>query len=94
MDYYYRTCFPTWGDPWKGGRVQFRKDRMILLPIIQADDSMKGEIVNRVKRIIAVKKLDHNANINALEQEINHLVYDLYGLTPDEVSMVEQSISA
>jgi type I restriction-modification system DNA methylase subunit len=94
MDYYYRTCFPTWGDPWKGGRVQFRKDRMILLPIIQADDSMKGEIVNRVKRIIAVKKLDHNANINALEQEINHLAYDLYGLTPDEVSMVEQSISA
>ena len=33
--------------------------------------------------------LDQQADITALEREIDRLVYDLYGLTVDEIRIVE-----
>jgi len=89
MDYYYRVNFPTWGDPWKGGRVQFRKDRMISLPIATATNSQKVQISTYVKKIITQKKNDPNADISNLESQIDRLVYELYGLTSGEIAMVE-----
>jgi hypothetical protein len=32
------------------------------------------------------------AGVSALEQEIDELVYDLYGLTPEEIRLVEDSV--
>jgi len=31
------------------------------------------------------------ADVSALEREIDHLVYDLYGLTEEEIKIVEES---
>ena len=36
-----------------------------------------------------VKKHDPEADTTALEQEIDRLVYDLYGLTEEEIRVVE-----
>ena len=89
MDYYYRYNFPSWGDPWNGGRIQFRKDRMISLPIFPATNSQKAEITDYVKEIIAAKKHDTKADVSGLEHQINELVYKLYELTPEEIAVVE-----
>ena len=35
--------------------------------------------------------LDPQADTTALEREIDRLVYDLYGLTEDEIKIVEES---
>jgi hypothetical protein len=35
------------------------------------------------------KKGDPNADTSALEKQIDEMVYALYGLTPDEIAIVE-----
>ncbi|MBI5788111.1 MAG: Eco57I restriction-modification methylase domain-containing protein, partial [Candidatus Schekmanbacteria bacterium] len=86
MDYYFRHNFPAWGDPWKGGRVQFRKDRMVQVPIVSAPDTQKAPIIERVQAILANPA---GQDVPKLEAEINKLVYALYNLTPEEIAIVE-----
>lgn len=86
MDYYYRHNFPSWGDPWKGGRVQFRGDRMADVPIPVASDKQKAAISEHVEKILADPD---SPDVPRLEKEINKLVYALYGLTPEEIEIVE-----
>jgi len=43
-------------------------------------------------QILAAKHDDPNANISAMEAEIDRLVYDLYGLTEEEIGIVEESM--
>ncbi|MCQ2255463.1 MAG: hypothetical protein MJZ29_08195 [Bacteroidaceae bacterium] len=38
---------------------------------------------------LSAKKSNPQADTTALEREIDHLVYDLYGLTEDEIKIVE-----
>ena len=44
-----------------------------------------------VDRILAAKQRDAGADLSALEREIDELVYALYGLTPEEIKLVEGS---
>lgn len=48
---------------------------------------MKEKINEIVDKIIAAKR--ENIDTNALESEIDALVYRLYGLTDDEIKIVE-----
>jgi adenine-specific DNA-methyltransferase len=42
-----------------------------------------------VNRILAAKEANPAADTSALEREIDHQVYALYGLTPEEIAIVE-----
>jgi hypothetical protein len=42
-----------------------------------------------VERILAAKQRDAEADVSALEREIDELVYALYGLTPEEIKLVD-----
>ncbi len=42
-------------------------------------------------RILAAKQRDASADTSALEREIDELVYALYGLTPEEIKIVEDA---
>jgi type II restriction/modification system DNA methylase subunit YeeA len=42
-----------------------------------------------VDKILAAKKQTPNANTSSLEKQIDELVYKLYELTEEEVSIVE-----
>jgi hypothetical protein len=44
-----------------------------------------------VARILSAKQRDAGMDVSALEREIDELVYALYGLTPDEIKIVEES---
>ena len=39
---------------------------------------------------LAAKQRDAGADVSALEREIGELVYALYGLTPEEIKLVEE----
>ena len=39
---------------------------------------------------LAAKQRDAEADTSAWEREIDHLVYQLYGLTPEEIAVVEE----
>ena len=41
--------------------------------------------------ILAAKKADPEADVSDLEAEIDQLVYSLYGLTRDEIAIIEES---
>ena len=49
------------------------------------------EIAPFAKRIISIKQTDPTASTTALENEIDKIVYALYGLTEQEINIVEQS---
>ncbi|MCZ7638618.1 MAG: hypothetical protein M5U12_22730 [Verrucomicrobia bacterium] len=42
-----------------------------------------------VDRLLAAKARDAEADTSALEREMDQLVYALYGLTPEEIKIVE-----
>lgn len=42
-----------------------------------------------VNQILSFKQKDPSADTSALEKQIDELVYTLYGLTPDEIEIVE-----
>jgi hypothetical protein len=44
-----------------------------------------------VERISSAKQRDAGADVSALKREIDELVYALYGLTPEEIKLVEGS---
>jgi hypothetical protein len=53
----------------------------------------KQEPVERlVDRILAAKQRDAEADVSTLEREIDEVVYALYGLTPEEIKIVEGAI--
>lgn len=88
MDYYYRHEFPSWGDPWNGGRIQFRGDRMEQVPIAKTTGSQKKNfrrLINLVQKyyntgdsIYISPILKTSVNISFFEQWLNALVYELY----------------
>jgi hypothetical protein len=42
-----------------------------------------------VDRSLPAEQRDEEPNVSALEREIDQLVYALYGLTPEEIQIVE-----
>jgi len=55
--------------------------------VLVADKHQKG----KVKKIMELKKQNPQADTTDLETQIDQLVYALYGLTEDEIKIVEQS---
>ena len=58
-------------------------------PIPSATPAQQKPIIDLVDQILAVKKADSTADTSALEAQIDKLVYALYGLTEDEIAIVE-----
>lgn len=64
------------------------------VPIALAENENTKKIAKIVDSILAEKKKDPSANTSKLEEEIDNLVYDLYGLTPEEIAIVKGGSSA
>ena len=59
------------------------------MPIPYVTKEQQQPIIALVDQILAAKKADPNADTSALELQIDLLVYKLYGLTDDEIAIVE-----
>ncbi len=65
---------------------------MNTLPIPLAEKSMESKVEMNVNRILAAKRANPaggQADTSKLENEIDQLVYQLYGLTQEEIEIVE-----
>jgi hypothetical protein len=51
----------------------------------------RDTISNLASQILAVKRRNHAADTTALDNDIDCLLYELYGLTPEERAIVEGS---
>lgn len=61
------------------------------IPIPLATPQQQRPIIVLVDKILAAKRKDADADTLEWEQEIDRLVYELYGLTADEIAVVENS---
>ena len=60
-------------------------------PIPTATPTQQQEIIALVDKILAAKKQDSSADTSALESEIDEFVYNLYGLTDEEIKIIEKN---
>ncbi|MBI2497282.1 MAG: hypothetical protein HYV75_04950 [Opitutae bacterium] len=61
------------------------------MPIPAASPEKQKAVEHLVDRILAAKTRNATTDVSGLERELNQLVYALYGLTPEEVKIVEGS---
>lgn len=59
------------------------------LPITYGSISVNEEIINLVNQILEAKQANPQADTSALETQIDQLVYELYGLTQEEIDIIE-----
>jgi len=77
-----------------GGFYQIQSPQLRVLPFRKPDKTSDNKVSNLVRLIVDARGRDPKADTTALEQEIDHLVYQLYDLTPEEIAIVEGSIQA
>ncbi|MDA3884951.1 MAG: Eco57I restriction-modification methylase domain-containing protein [Candidatus Delongbacteria bacterium] len=90
--YYYSQIASVLGDASKGGRLRWIYQDVIKIPVPIADEKMKSKIDFNVKKILSLKLTDEKADTKELEKEIDQLVYKLYGLTDEEIEIVERRV--
>jgi len=71
---------------------KIKKQPLELIPIRYPQGAEETSLINLVDRVLAAKQVDPAADTAKLEDEIDELVYDLYGLTPDEKKIVKESV--
>lgn len=52
-------------------------------------DSMKHEIIKSVEEILRLRNEDISNDISALEKKVDNIVYQIYGLSDDEINDIE-----
>ena len=85
----------------EGGRVlaEVKPQRIRALPIAFPEIEKQKPIEKLVERILAITKDEDylqnpqkQAHVKALEREIDQMVYQLYGLTTEEIATVEENV--
>ncbi|MBW6459397.1 MAG: Eco57I restriction-modification methylase domain-containing protein [Bacteroidales bacterium] len=68
---------------------QIRAKGLKELPVKKIKEIDQGPFIKLVEQILNIKKSDPLTDTSALESEIDRLIYELYGLTEDEITIVE-----
>lgn len=71
-------------------KAEYLKDT----PIPRAEPQDEKALDGLARRILAARKADFSADTSKWEQEIDSIVYKLYGLTPAEIAVVESACSS
>lgn len=75
------------------GNIDFYPDDWKKIPIKKISSEEQKPFINLVTQILDTKNQDVYADTSALEKEVDELVYQLYGLTAEEIQIVEQAVS-
>jgi hypothetical protein len=74
----------------RGGYLRFIRQYIAQIPVIEPSKEVRKKIEELVSQIIEIKKKSPIENTSILETEIDQLVYDVYGLSEEEISIVEK----
>jgi hypothetical protein len=75
------------------GTTRWKKYKIERLPVKKMSEEEQHPFVQIVEKILEIKKGNPDADTTTLEKQIDRLVYQLYGLTKDEVKIIENSIT-
>ena len=73
------------------GTNRWKKYKIELLPIKIPSLEQEKEIEILVNQILATKKQNPSADTTDIENQIDQLVYKLYGLTEEEIQIIENA---
>ena len=73
----------------RGGWYSFESRFISKMPIPNLSEDAQQPIISLVTRILTAKQTDPQSDTTALEAEVDALVYGLYGLTEEEIGIVE-----
>jgi len=76
----------------QGNNYQIDKEPLLSIPIRKISDDRQNKIISLIDSILVAKRENPQADTSALEQEIDRLVYELYGLTEEEIAVVEGKV--
>lgn len=85
LHYYFRFI----GVMTAGGAYTLKAATIEALPIAVGTKDIQKEIALKVESILNAKEKDKQINVSSTEKEIDILVYKLYGLSEDEIKIVE-----
>lgn len=71
------------------GTNRWKKYKIELLPIRLSDHTFERKIVAKVDEILKARKMNPEIDTIAFENKIDKLVYQLYGLTEEEIKIIE-----
>jgi type I restriction-modification system DNA methylase subunit len=83
INFWYRNHFPN---------VNINPNDFRQIPVQIADKKKQAPLVELVDRILAAKQRDAKIDTSTLEQEIDRVVYGLYGLSEQEIAFIEESL--
>lgn len=75
----------------QGNNFQLDKEPLLNIPIIKPISKIESKIESKVNDILTLKKQDPKTDTSLQEQAIDLMVYELYGLTSDEIAIVESA---
>lgn len=87
FNFIYETFFD--GLRMAGGYLPYSAPYLSCMYIPKIDNTTMQPIITLVDKILAAKKADATADTSELEHKIDELVYELYGLTEEEIAIVE-----
>lgn len=73
-----------------GGFFSINAPQLLALPFRQPSEKLLNSVNCVFDEIVEAKRGDSKADVTELEQKVDRLVYDLYGLTPAEIELVEK----
>ena len=73
----------------RGGDYHIYPEHIRNIPIPSASSVQQQQIIKTVDQILEAKAFDSSSDTSDLEQEIDRIVYHLYGLTYDEVLIID-----
>jgi len=74
----------------RGGDYHIYPEHLRNLPIPLVEKSKQKNIIDLVNQIIAIKTNNPMSDTSNLEQKIDKLVYEFYGLSLDEINRIEK----
>ena len=92
LDFYFRLAMPCLDDPFSGGDMEFRAVFMEHTPIAPAAEPTRQRLAALAEQIQTARQADPAADINALQRRLDQTVYDLYGLTPPDIAVLEAAL--
>ena len=83
FEYYYSTTKVS------GNYFDLNGNQIKSIPILDVSITQQQPIITLVNQILEAKQANPHANTSDLEREIDQLVYELYGLTQEEIDIIE-----
>lgn len=90
FQYFKRLKFVAYGDGQEAGRCKLDYNKMVTVPIKANVD--ERPYINIVKEVETQVKNNPLFDTSQYEQTINQMIYQTYGLSEEEIKIIEESV--